>query len=133
MFIMLMLTFLLLLVHSWGHELNIYIVRHAARSPTQTDMSSIFGVAQAELTPQGRSQSYYFGKELRSRHRSVPDDLMMVYASPDNRTVETARYLLQGWYTLENSTDGVYFKADPKYLPPVPLSYKPVTESAWID
>lgn len=44
---------------------------------------------------------------------------MEVYSSPKNRCKETAKYFLLGWYGhSHDTTNGVFFVADPKYAPP---------------
>jgi hypothetical protein len=45
-----------------------YILRHGARAPLQTTLINVFGVEAQQLTPAGRSEAFYGGKELRLRH-----------------------------------------------------------------
>ena len=99
------LVLLCLLLCTCG-ALEIYIIRHGARSPTKDDFQEIFGVLKGELTAEGRSQAYYYGKELRIRHRKVQSHELMVYASKSNRTVESANYFLHGWNGLKSRENG---------------------------
>lgn len=79
----------------------------------------------------GRSQAYFLGKELKLRHGDIPINELTVASTTSPRTKETAEYLLKGWYGLDNevahllrtNTRIVKFHADPKFLPPVSLSF----------
>ena len=75
-----------------------YLIRHGARAALSADLVNVFGVKKAQLTPAGRSQSYYYGKELRIRHPDIRTPDMLVQSTKVDRTLETAEYFLKGWY-----------------------------------
>lgn len=119
-----------------------YLIRHGARAALGADLRHIFGVDKAQLTPAGRSQSYYYGKELRIRHPEIRTPDMLVQSTKIDRTLETAEYFLKGWYDFRGEPiDGepltrenvIHFQADPKFLPPVKLSFIPEPVSRMVN
>jgi hypothetical protein len=96
-------------------------------------MKELFGVKAGELTAQGRSQAYYYGKELKIRHPHITESDFAIYSSKAHRTVESAKYFMLGWYGIRNTHNGSYFKAMPNFLPPCRLSFVPRADSSFID
>ena len=70
--------------------LDVYFVRHGARSPLVVPMEDVFGVGLQELTTGGKIESYYYGKELRNRHSNLSSSNLMIYSTPYSRTRMTA-------------------------------------------
>ena len=113
---------------------DFYLVRHGARAPLKEGNSKsthkVFGVGKEQLTMPGKSEAYYFGKQLRLIYKSLKDEELMVYSTPFSRTRMTAEYFLKGWsyqhpYIPSMKDDIVTFSANPKHVPPIVLSFKP--------
>lgn len=114
-------------------SLDYYLIRHGARAGLSVSLPHIFGVEKSQLTPAGRSQSYYYGRELRLRHPNIRTPDMQVQSTNVERTLETSEYFLKGWYDFRGEpldgdlgSDLVPFEANPQFLPPVKLSYTPL-------
>jgi hypothetical protein len=79
-----------------------YLVRHGARAPLLSAVSDdiflkIFGVANEELTAPGKSQAYFYGRELRLRHPDIKDEKVRFQSTNVSRTRMTAEYFIKGW------------------------------------
>ena len=112
----LLILFLICLAGS----VDIYFVRHGARAPLVVPMKNVFGVDPRKLTNSGRTQSYYYGKEIYARHfKTLPK--LLVYSTNYERTLKSAEYFLKGWYEIKKK--GNYsFNPDPKFRPPCNIS-----------
>lgn len=56
-----MILILLFLINSL-QAVDVYFVRHGARSPLVVPIERVFGVGLQTLTKEGKIQSYYYGK-----------------------------------------------------------------------
>lgn len=114
--------FIFLLHHSI--TLDVYFIRHAARSPLVVPMQNVFGVPLKTLTSQGKIQSYYYGKELRNRHPNISLSSLFIYSTRFTRTRITAEYFLKGWLGI-HKLGKTPFHIHPNYLPPSNITILP--------
>ena len=99
-------------VPNFENVFTLEIVRHGAKAHTRDNVPPSFfgGVGKGQLTEKGKRESYWLGVERKNEYIKTKKqviwgkmlDEVVSFSIDKERSLDSARYMLEGMYPLEN-------------------------------